>query len=69
MRGYELVVPEDCVAARGRGKYGAVLSTEMRPGGSRPFPGPSTALDLGALVRRAGRKRGSGWTARSARRR
>ena len=58
MRGYELVVPEDCVAARVAEDRRRALAQMRRV--VEADTRPSTALDLGALVRRAGRKRRGG---------
>lgn len=54
VRGYDLVVPADCVAARAPDDRRRAIEQMRRV--LQADTRPSTALDLGAVVRRAGRK-------------
>ena len=54
MRGYDLVVPADCVAARTPDDRRRALAQMRRV--LQADTSPSTALDLKAMARRAGRK-------------
>ena len=58
MRGYELVVPADCIAARKAEDRHRALAQMRRA--LRADTTLSTALDLKAMTRRAGRKVGGG---------
>jgi len=54
MRGYDLVVPADCVAARTPNDRPRALAQMRRA--LQADTSPSTALDLKTMARRAGRK-------------
>ena len=55
MRGYHVVVPPDCVAARTPDDHARALA-QLRRQGSETDTSPSTALDLDALLRESKRR-------------